>query len=242
MFPPRTSTNGCRMSKRFNIIVSSAIVLLTSTLVFGVEPTLTLPEVSSIKRDTFGVINATGEFKFLRWKIPAGITTIECKGDVGHSLKVVGPPGTYKIQAVASNEEGITDIKECLVTIVGDGSTPIIDDKKKEDVIVVPEKFDGVHLIVVEEQLLRTVETIKQVDKIPEWRKLNGIKSITVYDVPKDIANVEPKIKKYIDEARKFNKGDWSIPVIIVAAPTGQKLAVEKFNTFSVEGVKKWIK
>jgi hypothetical protein len=205
------------------------------------KPTLEIPPTVLVEKYKFGSIQATGEFKFLRWFPPKTLDIIPCADEVSKSLKFTGPPGKHVLRAVASNDEGITDIIESVITISGD-TTPV--DPKPIDPVdpISNDKYDGVHLVMVEEQKSRTKETIKLIDQFPTWRKTVGVKSLTVYDVPVDTGNIDIRLKSYIDVASTVNSGKWENPVILVLAPKGKTLDKILLSQFDIGSVKKWVK
>lgn len=222
------------------MLATSATVLLAMLTAVAGPPSLTIPPTAEIKRDTFGTINATGEFKFLKWSLPKQLQSVECDKEVTKTLKFVGPPGRYVIRAVASNEDGITDIQECLV-VIGDGKVEPLPNPADPDVPST-EKYDGVHLVIVEEQKLRTVEVVKVIDKLPDWRKLKGVLSVAVYDVPADRRNLDSRIEGYIKLGESVNNKDWTKPVILTLSPTGLVLSKEELTKFSPDTLKKYLK
>lgn len=125
----------------YKTFASLLFLVVATAISLAGPPTLKVPEEVPVPLYAFGQIRATGEFEFIKWKLPKPLkfTTAE-----GPELLFTGPPGTYEVLVWASNKEGITDLATVRITI-GDGK---VDPTPKPNVDPTPKPnvdppFDG---------------------------------------------------------------------------------------------------
>lgn len=130
------------------------LVALMATLAAAAPPILKVQKEISVPVYTFGTLKATGEFEFVKWKLPEALrfTTTE-----GPELTFTGPPGVYEAHVWASNKDGLSDLTTVKITI-GDGKpTPKPVDPNvptptpKPDVPPSPLDIDGFRVLLVYE-------------------------------------------------------------------------------------------